>query len=227
MSPSPGAYDAAQSETLSARSGKSFNTSASMGKASFGTFSKRDKKLGASEGGDPGAYTVENPGVNSGKAETIESRSRRSFNRDVSAGKGSFSSNSQRSGKAAASSQKGGPGEYDCSHLYSCGSSAQITSSFMSSTPLGGHVRKSETPGAGEYSPQQVEGGSARKGGGTSAFAGSTQSRGASGFSATGANVGPGSYEVEQSSLYQQMLTKTNSRLPAFGSSSVRQGPEA
>ena len=69
MSPSPGAYDAAQSETLSARSGKSFNTSASMGKASFGTFSKRDKKLGASEGGDPGAYTVENPGVNSGKAE--------------------------------------------------------------------------------------------------------------------------------------------------------------
>ena len=198
-----------------------------MGKAAFGAFSKRDKKLGASEGGDPGAYTVENPGVHSGKAETIDSRSRRSFNRDVSAGKGSFTSNSKRSGKAAASSQKGGPGEYDCSHLYSCGSMAQITSSFMSATPLGGHVRKSDTPGAGEYDPKVPDTGSGRKDGGTSAFTGAVRSRGASGFSATGENVGPGSYEVEQSSLYHQMVANTNTRLPAFGSSSVRQGPEA
>ena len=71
ISPSPGSHDAALNQTLEARSKRSFNTSASMGKSSFGTFVPRLQKGKAGEGGDPGAYSIENQGVHSGKAEHL------------------------------------------------------------------------------------------------------------------------------------------------------------
>ena len=52
-------------ETLSARTRRSFNTSASGGRASFGTFTKRGEGR-KQEGGDPGLYSVESPGVHTG-----------------------------------------------------------------------------------------------------------------------------------------------------------------
>ena len=160
----------------------------------------------------------------------MSARSTRSFNRDINSGKGSFNSSLTRSNSThsvRAAMDKGGPGEYDSSHLFGCGTSTPCTSSFASATPLGGHVRKSDTPGAGEYDPKEIEGGTGRKDGGTAVFAGTSRPRGASGFSATGEAVGPGSYEVEQTSLHHQMVSKINHRLPPFNSSSVRQGPEA
>ena len=40
--------------------------------------------------GDPGAYDLERGGVHLGKNEVMSARSRRSFNRDINQGKGSF-----------------------------------------------------------------------------------------------------------------------------------------
>ena len=229
-SPAPGAYDASMTETLSARSVRSFNTSASMGKASFGTFVPRLHKGREQEGGDPGSYTLESPGVHSGKAETIQSRSKRSFNRDVGRGKGSFNSSSARSKTPDARSARGGPGENDYSHLYSCGSgasSARGSSSFLSAQPLGGHIRKNDNPGVGEYNPHDGMFSKSTSKSGSPMFAGSASSRGVNSNSTTGEHVGPGSYELEGNSMNQKMLKAKNPRLPGFNSSSVRQGPEA
>jgi len=224
-SPAPGAYDAALQETLSARTMRSFNTSASGGKASFGTLTKRGDN-GPQQGGDPGQYNVETPGVHTGKAETLSSRSRRSFNRDVGRGRGSFNSTSARSSTPPPRSTRGGPGEHDFAHLYSCGNaSTQVTSSFMSAMPLGGHVRKSHTPGVGEYEPNQVAAKSFSREG-SSMFAGSLKSRSVSSFSTTGEHVGPGSYELQSGSIEKRMNQTSNPRLPAFGSSSVRSSPD-
>ena len=227
-SPAPGAYDPEPQETVSARSQRSFNTSASGGRASFGTFTTRDDKS-RREGGDPGKYTVEHPGVHTGKAESIAARSQRSFNRDVGRGRGSFNSTTTRSQTPTPHSTRGGPGEHDFSHLYSCGNaSTQVSSSFLSSVPLAGHIRKSHTPGVGEYDPEPMDGSSKSiSKEGSASFAGSLKSRSASNFSTTGENVGPGTYDLGQRSIYERMLASTNPRLPGFGSSSVRQGPEA
>ena len=230
MSPSPGSYDAALNQTLEARTKRSFNTSASMGKSSFGSFVPRLEKGKAAEGGDPGAYSIENQGVHSGKAESISSRSQRSFNRDVGRGRGSFCSTSERSKTPDARSQRGGPGENDYSHLYATGKgsqSARGSSNFLSSVPLGGHIRKSDTPGVGEYNADTSllsKSQSAR--GSSPMFAGSPMSRGVSSHSATGTHVGPGSYELEGNSIASKAIKARNPRLPGFNSSSVRQGPE-
>ena len=224
-SPAPGAYDAALKDTLSERTQRTFNSVASGGKASFGTFTQRGDSRKASEAGDPGLYTVDNPGVNTGRAESISARAKRSFNKDVGAGRGSFNSTSSRSKSPSAQSARGGPGEYDSSHLFSCASSKGMTSSFASATPLGGHVRKSDTPGVGEYEPRQANGYHSKRDG-SSAFSGSNKSRSLNANSTTGEHVGPGSYESDQKSLQNQLAAKINPRLPAFGSSSVRTGPE-
>ena len=229
-SPAPGAYDAAVNQTLEAKSKRSFNTSASMGKANFGTFVPRLKEGKMGEGGDPGAYSIENQGVNSGKAESISARSTRSFNRDVGRGRGSFCSTSARSRTPDARSQRGGPGEHDYSHLYATGKgsqSARGSSSFLSATPLGGHVRKSDTPGVGEYnftSPLLSKSASAKSG--SHMFAGGATSRGASSHSTTGTHVGPGSYELDGNSIASKAVKAKNPRLPGFNSSSVRNSPE-
>jgi len=91
--------------------------------------------------------------------------------------------------------------------------------------PLGGHVRKSHTPGVGEYEPNQVASKSFSREG-SSMFAGSLKSRSGSSFSTTGEHVGPGSYEQEQKSIETRMKQSSNPRLPAFASSSVRASPD-
>ena len=101
-----------------------------------------------------------------------------------------------------------------------------MTSSFLSSVPLAGHVRKSDTPGVGEYDPNQIES-KVNTEKGSYMFAAGGKGRGGVASTATGEHVGPGSYELEGNSLYQKMIRTTNTRLPGFGSSSVRQGPEA
>ena len=224
-SPAPGAYEVDHGQTVSARTKRTFNTTASGGKGSFGAFSKRDGLAKRDAGADV-MYTVDTPGVNTGKAETIGSRSARSFNRDVNSGKGSFNSTSARSKSPAARSARGGPGENDCSHMFSCGSSGSVhvTSSFMSAQPLGGHIRKSDTPGVGEYEPNMVASksfGSA----GSAMFAGSLKRGSAANRSATGEHIGPGSYELDKDSLQTKLEGLINPRLPGFGSSSKRTGP--
>jgi len=220
-SPAPGAYDAQEKETLSARSAKTFNTSASTGKASFGTFTKRDEKRG-SVGADV-MYSVDNPGVNSGKAENLASKAKRSFNREVSAGRSSFNSSSNREKSSKKETTRGGPGEHDYSHLYQCGNSTPMTSSFMSAQPLGGHIRKSDTPGVGSYSPatNSLEIKSASRNGGAG-FAGTTSREKKTNVSATGEHVGPGSYELQAGSIEKRLAAKINPRSPGFGSSSAR-----
>jgi len=225
--PAPGAYDAAAQETVYARSARSFNTSATTGHANFGSNSTRESK-NKSDGTDK-HYTVESPGVHTGKAESIAARSRRSFNRDINTGKGSFASLSKRSQTPPPRSTRGGPGEHDYAHLYSCGNnSQQVTSAFMSAVPLGGHIRKSDTPGVGEYEPNDRERFSPKSftKEGSYMFAGSAKGRSSATNTMTGEHVGPGSYELGAGSIAQKMTGAVNPRLPGFGSSSVRTGPE-
>jgi len=218
--PGPGAYDTPSHLTI----GGSIGTRPT---ASFASNSNRTSSRAAADGlGDPGAYDIERAGVHLGKKEPISARSRRSFNRDVNGGRGSFNSTTQRSSSAPPRSTRGGPGEHDFAHLYSCGNaSTQVTSSFMSAMPLGGHVRKSHTPGVGEYEPNQVAAKSFSREG-SSMFAGSLKSRSVSSFSTTGEHVGPGSYELQSGSIEKRMNQTSNPRLPAFGSSSVRSSPD-
>ena len=138
--PGPGAYETPSHLTISGSMG-------GRPTASFASNSHRANKVSSRDSsGDPGAYDIERSGVHLGKKEPMSARTRRSFNRDVNGGRGSFNSTTQRSSSAPPRSTRGGPGEHDYSHMYACGnSSTQVTSSFLSAMPLGGHVRKSET----------------------------------------------------------------------------------
>ena len=215
--PGPGAYESPAYMSIGGRLG-------SRPTASFASNSKRtDRSRSASS--EHAFYTVDKPGVHSGKAEDLSSRSKRSFNRVVSAGKSSFSSTSHRSSSVPPRSARGGPGSYDSSHLYSCGlHSTQMTSSFLSAQPLGGHVRKSITPGVGEYDidPDALATTSTKKNGPGSFSNAVKPSRPPT----TSENVGPGSYELSGDSIENRMIRKSNPRQPGFGSSSVRTGPE-
>jgi len=226
--PAPGAYDAAVNETVEARSARSFNTTASAGHANFGSNTTRDTKRGSDVGTDK-QYTVETPGVHTGKAETISSRSHRSMNRDIGQGKGMFLSHSKRSSTPPPRSTRGGPGEHDYTHMYACGSSRQAaTSSFMSAVPLSGHIRRSETPGVGEYNPSDKERFQKKSftKEGSYMFVGSARGRSSTASTATGEHVGPGSYELGAGSIEAKLAGNVNPRSPGFGSSSVRTGPE-
>ena len=180
--------------------------------------------------GDPGAYDLERGGVHLGKNEVMSARSRRSFNRDINQGKGSFNSVSKRSSTPPPRSRRGGPGEHDYSHLYSCGHAAtQVTSSFLSASPLAGHIRRSDTPGIGEYDPNdkiRFQSKQFSTAGASAVFTGATKSRSASGATTTGEHIGPGSYDLDHGSIEHRANTSTNPRLPGFLSSSVRGGPE-
>ena len=218
--PGPGAYDIPPHLSIGGSPEK-------RPSAAFASNSQRSSKGGMGDaGGDPGAYDIEHT---HGKAEAIASRSLRSFNRDISSGKGSFISRSSRPTSAPPRSSRGGPGEHDYAHLYSCGhGSHQVTSAFMSAIPLGGHIRKSDTPGVGEYDPSDKERFSKKSftKEGSYMFASSAKSRGSAGSTTTGENVGPGSYDLKAESIAARASASVNPRLPGFGSSSVRTGPE-
>ena len=226
MSPSPGAYEVDRGETVGDRTHRTFNTTAKSGRSAFGSNSKRDKKM-ADSLGDPGLYDVEKTSVHLGVKEPIAAKSHRSFNKSVNSGKGSFNSSSQRDkGKQPDGSAKGGPGAYDSSHLFSCGaSSVAVTSSFMSSQPLGGHVRRAETPGVGVYNPENpnhMKRSPSKEGVGSSMFAGTTRNRSAVTKTTSGEHVGPGTYETDANSLQKKLEKMINPRAPGFGSSSTR-----
>ena len=102
----------------------------------------------------------------------------------------------------------------------------------MSALPLGGHIRKSDTPGIGEYNPDggdianKLKSSGSLSKDGMSMFMGSSRSRASASASATGVHIGPGSYDLEHGSIKEKMSASTNPRLPGFGSSSVRSGPD-
>ena len=222
--PGPGSYDLPARFTIEGRMRGGRPT------ASFASNSRRATKASDNKGGrGPGGYDIEKSGVSLGNKEPMWARTTRSFNREVNSGRSSFNSRSERERASSASpkSTRGGPGENDFSHMYTCGSSAstQVTSSFLSSMPLGGHVRRSDSPGVGSYDPHNVENLSGSRGSrqGTSAFAGSNNGRGRTDKrSATGDGVGPGSYEFDQSSISNKLAASINPRLPAFNSAALR-----
>lgn len=220
--PGPGAYDTPPHLSIGGSPDR-------RPSAAFASNSSRSSKGGSEGGGDPGAYDLENGGVHMGKKECIASRSKRSMNRDINSGKGMFTSTSSRPTSAPPRSQRGGPGEHDFAHIYSCGNnSQQVTSAFMSAVPLGGHIRKSDTPGIGEYDPddkQRFNPKSFTKEG-SYMFVGAAKGRSSVASTATGEHIGPGSYELGATSISARATTSVNPRLPGFGSSSVRTGPE-
>ena len=218
--PGPGAYDIPSHLSI----GASIDCKPT---STFASNSSRSSRSTGASGGDPGAYDIERGGVHMGKKEPLSSRSRRSHNREIHQGKGSFTSHARRSTSAPPRSMRGGPGEHDYSHLFSCGrNSQQVTSAFMSSVPLGGHVRNSDTPGVGEYDTNDKERFQSKSftKQGSHMFAGAAKSRSLAANSATGKDIGPGSYELSSGSIEQRMAKTTNTRLPGFGSSSVRVG---
>ena len=80
----------------------------------------------------------------------------------------------------------------------------------------------------GEYEPndkQRFQAKSFSKEG-SSMFVGSLKSRSSAASSTTGEHLGPGSYDLDHNSIEHRAATSTNPRLPGFGSSSVRGGPE-
>jgi len=184
--------------------------------------------------GDPGAYT---PRV----LEDMAPKSRTSFNRPTTeCGDGSFTTrDAARPHSTPARSQRRGPGEYDYQHIYACGrpvnGSVKIRSSFQSELPLGGHVRKSLTPGVGTYyphaSPDHVQARSMVKpfhsysARGSSMFAGagprSRTSLSDELASRTAKSIGPGAYDLSPGSI-QAKIAKSNKRLPGFGASAPR-----
>ena len=151
---SQGAFD---SGSYSARGGSQF--ASNMNRSS-------DMFEHAAHVGDPGQYVgYQVEGVHAGHMETMGCRSRRSHNTEAAHGDGKFLSKSPRqsgvsqgrTSSAPRGSQRGGPGEYQFSHMYQMGSaraSSEMTSMFKSASPLGGHVRKSTTStdvGVGKY----------------------------------------------------------------------------
>ena len=116
-------------------------------------------------------------------------------------------------------------------HLYGCGeksTSLQMKSSFQSKIPMGQHVRKIDTPGAGEYDPEKRNGrGYSYSTLGSSAFAGNTPQCGLRKheMGATGTAVGPANYDVEHTSITAMLRSKCNPRSPPFGASSRRGDP--
>ena len=199
--------------------------------------------------GDPGAHSSGSvSGVHAGRHETMGCRSARSYNKDSARGSGSFCSKSPRpSGVSqtprAASAprgtvRRGDPGLYDYDHMFVLANPRSMTprptGQFRSATSLGGHIRKSEKPGVGDYetSVNLLKDGHNFSRLGSSNFAGKAmkQREGITARKSTAAIVGPGYYDLEmdgdgRGSIKARADTKVNKRLPGFGSSSRRKAP--
>ena len=219
----PGQYENLGNETVTARSVRSFNKSAKAGAAAFGSNQSRtDRSGGSASNCHPGQYTItaENAGVHTGKAEPMASRTARSHNVNANKGKSTFNSTAQRPASAPKGKAFGGPGEYDSSHLYSCGKEGTaMSSAFKSSLPANAHVRKSMTPGVGMYNPS-VDCEHERPP--SASFKGPARST-ASGRSTTSTSLGPGSYDLDRGishNLFEKV--KASKRAPPFNSSAPR-----
>ena len=173
------------------------------------------------DAGDPGAYDAK---------ESLAQRSYRSYNRNVTAGDASFLRREKRSGSAPPRTRVG-PADYSFGHLYETGSDASIRvrSSFQSELPLGGHVRKSTTPGVGSYETGVGAMGKAMDSPsrsvskeGHSMFASATPRKELADLHRTDPSVGPSSYDLSRFSMGGKLKATTNPRLPGFKSSAPR-----
>ena len=219
--PGPGTYEMPEFYKVGGQ--VIFNKSAKMGAAAFGSNQSRtDRSGGSASNCHPGQYTItaENAGVHTGKAEPMASRTARSHNVNANKGKSTFNSTAQRPASAPKGKAFGGPGEYDSSHLYSCGKEGTaMSSAFKSSLPANAHVRKSMTPGVGMYNPS-VDCEHERPP--SASFKGPARST-ASGRSTTSTSLGPGSYDLDRGishNLFEKV--KASKRAPPFNSSAPR-----
>lgn len=201
--------------------------------------------------GDPGAHSAINVnGVHNGSKETLGCRTKRSYNKDSSKGASSFMTKSPRESGVSqtprsasaprGSVRHGDPGAYDYSHLFGLSNpralTPRATGQFRSTTDLGGHVRKSCTPGIGEYetgtSLLRSNHNLSRLG--TSVFAGPAAKErvGIVARRSTSVQNGPGRYDLEldgdgRGSIKAKMMARrqASKSSPAFGSSSRRKAP--
>jgi hypothetical protein len=221
--PGPGHYDL-QSHDLTRRALVTANKTISQGKGTFMSSADADRsapKLLFQHGVDPTAYSDY-------YLINASTGSQTSANKKVREGGIGFNSNVARCVDAAFEDRSGarGPGTYDYSHMYATSQNSgraragRGTTAFTSKVPLCGHVRKIDTPGAGEYSPELVkERGFSYSKAGSSAFAGNT-ARCASSIMPDG-TAGPETYDLSGSSI-TAMASKKNPKSPPFGTSSRR-----
>ena len=230
-SPAPGDYDDFGNRTLSARANRSFSRQMSGGEGNF-LSSSPQKGITLNQTGDPGAYIGNHSqGVHRGNKETIGAKSTRSFNRDVASGDARFFNRSPGRAQTPPPRTRVGPADYEYDHLYRCGSDASIRmrSSFQSELPLGGHVRKSSTPGVGSYETTAGPMGKSmniparsfsREG--HSMFASATGRKGLADVHRTDPRVAPGSYDLNRFTMGGKLQATANPRLPGFKSSAPR-----
>ena len=229
--PGPGHYDL-QSEDLTRRARLTHNKPIAAGKGSFMSYGESDRSapmFGIET--DPTLYSdyyLKNS--TAGRATSV--------NKKVQGGEMPFLSTMPRCVDPAFEDRSGarGPGTYDTYHMYGTGQkgagSVQSvqpksggTSAFTNKAPLCGHVRKIDTPGVGEYSPEKVHcRGFSYSKAGSCAFAGNTP-RCASDIKCaqdTDHTVGPQTYDVSHRSITAMLANKMNPRSPPFSSSSRR-----
>ena len=232
-SPAPGDYDDFANRTLSARSSRSFSNLMAKGEGNFLCSSKQLGSIINKDAGDPGAYVgPHSPGVHRGNKESLGAKSTRSFSRDVGAGDARFNTRSPaRSQTPPRTAARVGPADYSFGHLYETGSDASIRvrSSFQSELPLGGHVRKSTTPGVGSYETGVGAMGKAMDSPsrsvskeGHSMFASATPRKELADLHRTDPSVGPASYDLSRFSMGGKLKATANPRLPGFKSSAPR-----
>ena len=212
--PAPGSYDVPDFLKIGG------NAQVLKRSASFASSSKREVR-NTLQTSDPGLYDPCGAGMHLGSKETIASRNARSFNVEASQGMARFNSTAKRMPSPPARAHRGGPGEHDFSHLYGCGAGApSATSSFRSSSPLAGHIRRSTTPqdiGPGFYDPKEVESKQGR-----SSWGQGKSERNRQLASQTGELIGPGTYNADQKTIANRMRKNENRRGPGFNSSTPR-----
>ena len=148
LNPGPGTYDpkriGATSDDLA-------------GSSAFKSKSERKKDGSLREVGDPGSYHPH-------ECTTVAYNSSRSFNKSQQTGAGGFGTKVRRA-EMHVPNDAPGPGTYDAQLPTS--PEAKQSSAFASQTKRNAHLRKAQTPGAGEYDPVEKTG---RTTGGDSMF---------------------------------------------------------
>jgi len=229
MTPPPGSYDDGVSrEDLGHKSARSFNSPASQGRASFWTSQTRQGLL-ENDSGDPGQYP------HAADDFTTAVRSRRTHNWKNREGNAQFNARTPRGdGVNHVGSTQDlpgcGPQEHTYDHLFACGQPCTpLTSAFKSALPLGGHIRKMDTPGVGDYEPEEccVDKSFSKRG--SSMFATDSIQHPLNESElftqTTDEKIGPGTYEQLDRSIRKKVQDKLNPRLPPFASSAARSDP--
>jgi hypothetical protein len=201
LNPGPGAYDP-----------RRMNKTAEELAGSTAFKSRSDRKTDGSlrEVGDPGAY---HPYDNMG----VSAQSSRSFNRQQSTGTGGFGSKTRRA-ELSVPNEAPGPGTYDAKLPSS--PEARQGSAFASQSKRGTYLPRSQTPGAGEYSPGT--GNMDRRTGGDSMFRSREDRFKQSMELEYSAHVGPGSYSQGHGTVAARSRRNAGRPSSSFGSTSLR-----